>query len=259
MKKITVIFGGTLDWYLRYFEVFRTIEKKFNCIIRRNGINSLSCKIEDIKFDFLFCLHPIRDENYLSLKKSKEESGWKEIVCLPADELVKKIKNSNMILFFGLCGGFKGKKNDIYFPEKFSEVFFKRQIKKTGISKIKPFNQIKIHNFLTGKLKGKKSKIVTSNLTLMPESIEDKCKASLIRLTNIFLKYGDLVDKEGYQVAKYFNGKVPLGFMFMASDVLTVKKDMMKPKNFNPNKNKFNQTCVKCLKIALNETKQIHN
>lgn len=256
MKKLVVIFGGTIGVYLGYFKIFHEIEKKFNCKIRRTGVNSLSCRVEDVEIDFKFCLNPIRDKNYLSLKKFLEEGYLKEVTPLPANELVKKIKNTDGILFFGLCGTFKGRKGDIYFPEEFKEVFFNTYIKHEEISKIKPFNRIKIKNFLAKKIKGKKTRVVTSNLTLMHESMENKCKDNLVILGKILSKHGDVVEKESYQIVKSFKNKIPLGLMLMSSDVLTMKKYIFKTGyDFNPNKKRFNKYCIQSLKIALSNLK----
>ena len=257
MKKLTVIFGGTIGLYLGYFGLFRGIDKTFNCSVRRNGANSLFCRIEGINVDFKFCLNPIRDRNYLMLKQGKEKGFLKELVCLPAGELVGKIKKTDMVLFFGLCGGFRGRKSDIYFPEKFKEVFFNNYVGKKEISKMKAFNQIRMNNLFLKKFKGKEIRVVISNLTLMPENIEDNCKESLILLSNTLLKYGNVVDKESYQIVKGFNGKVPLGIMLMASDVLSVKRNILKQgKGFKPNIIKFNLNVIKCLRFALKELKK---
>ncbi len=251
MKKITVIFGGTVGLYQGYFKIFEAIEKEFNCIIRRISPFKFSGKIGNIKIDFEFCINPIKDKNYFASKKYLETSRWKELVPPSANDVVKKIK-SDYVLFFGICGAFKGKKNQIYIPEEFKEIFFKEtSIKYKHIMKITPKNKITIKNILANKVKGIKSKVITSNMTLTHKNIEKESKDHLIALANILIKHGDLVDKEMYQIAKYFNNKIPLGIMVMSSDILTVKKHMLEDKTFNLNIETFNKSCIEALKTII--------
>lgn len=252
MKKITVIFGGAIGLYNDYFRIFDAIEHYFKCIVRRVSAYKFDCKINNTKIEFRFCYNPTRDKNYYNNKKFLE-SMYRDLIPLPADELAKKIKNTDKVLFFGICGSFKGKISEIHTPEEFHEIFFNEvYIKHKEILKIKPMNKIEIKNILSEKIKGKKSKSITSNVTLTPNTIEKKDKAYLIILGEKLAKKGDIVDKESYQIAKYFKNKIPLGMMLMTSDILTIKKYMLTAKIFNPNKKKFNKNCIKAIKIALN-------
>ncbi len=250
MKKLIVIFGGAVGLYQGYFNIFHEIEKHFKCIIRRNTPFKFSCKIKEKLIEFRFCYGPTRDKNYYNAKKFLE-TKFKELVPPPADELSKKLKNAEKTLLLGICGAFKGKKGTIHIPKEFKEIFFSDvYIKHKEILKIKPFNKITIDNFLSNKLKGSKSSLVTSNISLVPDNVEDRKKEYLISLAEKLSKQGDIVDKESYQIVKYLKNK-SLGIMFMTSDLLSVKKHMMTLEGFSPDKKKFVENTIKAIKIAL--------
>ena len=75
----------------------------------------------------------------------------------------------------------------------------------------------------------------------------------LIKIANILSKEGDVVDKESYQIVKYFKDKTMLGIYLQSSDTLTNKRHMMSPKGMEINKNKFNNNILKSIKFTLNE------
>lgn len=250
MKKLIVIFGGAVGLYQGYFNIFHEIEKHFKCTIRRNTPFKFSCKIKEKLIEFRFCYVPTRDKNYYNAKKFLE-TKFKELVPPPADELSKKLKNAEKILLLGICGAFKGKKGTIHIPKEFKELFFKEiYIKYKEVLKVKTLNSITINNFLTGKMRGSKSLVVTSNITLSPNTIEEGKKVYLISLAEKLSKQGDIVDKESYQIVKYLKNK-SLGIMFMTSDLLSVKKHMMTLEGFSPDKKKFAENTIKAIKIAL--------
>jgi len=254
MKKLTIIFGGSIDYYDKNMGVFKEIGDVFGCSIKKIAKSKLTTKIKKINIEILFAYNPTRDKNY-RVNKRYLETKWGQTVPAPADEIVKKIKKSDIVLFFGHCGGFSGKPGIIYTPETFKEIFFEEAIvKHKEIIKIKPKNKIKINNILAGKMQGKKATLITSNLTLNPSSIENNSKEHLIKLAKILSNAGDIVEKESYPVAKYFKDKVPLGVMVVCSDVLSIKKYMMDEK-FNPSPKKFSKACIKAIKIALKKLK----
>lgn len=107
MKKITIIFGGPVDMYMG-FGLFNLIENYFKVKILSKSSQIFETKIDDVTLEFRFCFHPTRDELYKAAVKKHKERGWNKVIPLPADELVKKIKNTDFVLFFGLCGTFIG-------------------------------------------------------------------------------------------------------------------------------------------------------
>jgi hypothetical protein len=249
-KKITLIFGGTVGLYTGYFRVFDAIEKQFGCEFRRILPDKVTGKIGEYEVECLFCITPVRDINYYASKKYNE-TRWKEVVPKPAEEIVKEV-NSDKVLFFGICGAFKGKKNEIYLPQEFHEILFKETyIKHEEILKIKPLNKIIFDNFLTNKINGKNTRAVTSNITLTYNCIEDRNKDYLIEMAKILLKDADIVDKEMYQIVKGLSKK-KLGLMVMSSDVLSIKKHMLEYKNFDLDKKKFNKSVIDSIKVILN-------
>jgi len=247
-KNLYVIFGGSVSHYHDWLRVTYEIEKKLRIKLKRTKAEEFKGKRDGINIVIKFCWNPIRDKNYYEMKKY-EEIEHKAIVAIPANELVKKIKNPNAVLFLGLCGGFKGKKDEIYIPEEFKEILFKEKfVKNHEILTAKPLNKIKTKNFLKNKIKGKGAKVITSNLTLMPKNMEDESEESLIKLTNTLLKSGDVVEKESYQIVKKFNKKCPIGIVLIASDILTIKKHMLRPHKFNPNRENIKKTFSNSIK-----------
>lgn len=252
MKKLTIIFGGSYDFYYKNMNVFAALEKALKFKLKHFKKEKLTAKIKDVELEIRFAYNPTRDKNYLASKKCLEIK-WKQSVPLPADEVVKKIKKTDSVLFLGHCGGFKGKPGEIFLPEKFKEIFFEDIfVKHKEIIKTRPKNPMHIKNILTKKMSGKKATVITSNLTLNPSSIENKSEKHLIKLAKILSNAGDVVEKESYPIVKYFRKKVPLGVMMVSSDVLSIKKHMM-TENFKPDKNKFSKACINAVKVVLKE------
>ena len=251
MKRVVVLMGGTPTLYKNYFRLFDIIEKEFNCVVSIKKKNRLLYEIDNVKLEFLFCLHPIRDRNYVLLKELKEGVG-REVISPPADELVKDIGKCDSILFFGLCGAMKGKTGDVYLPTEFIGIYFDHYIWIKEVLKIRPSHAVSINNTLLNTIKGQPARVMTTNITLLPDSVEGR-EEGLLTLSGILSVYGDIVDKESYQVAKYFANKVPCGFALMASDLLSKRKQMMRQDNFTPDIVKFNAMCVDSIKQTLKD------
>lgn len=251
MKKLTILFEGNFGLYNGYIKIISEIEEKFHCVIRRISVYKATTKINGINVDILFCSGPTKDKSYISSKKHLE-TKWKEIKPPAADEIVKKIQNTNKILFLGFCGGFKGKKGDVHTPEEFKEIFFKHTyIKHKEIITAKPKNPIKIKNFLTNKIKGEKSRVLTSNIMLVPNNIEDRVEDQLIKLASKLSKDNDVVEMETYPIVKHFKNKTHLGIILMTSDLVHIKKHMLRHDKFRPSRKTFNKNAIKAIKIAL--------
>ena len=251
MKNLYIMFGGSVDHYHNWFRVTYEIEKKLGIVFRRTGAEKFEGKKENVNIKIRFCWNPTRDKNYYEMKRYNE-TNFKSIVAIPADELSKRIKNPSVILFLGLCGGFKGKKGDIYLPEEFGEIFFEEKIiREKEVLEIKPKNKIKIKNYLKGKMKGLNGRVVTSNLTLMPKNIENEDKEILIKLTKNLIREGDLVDKESYQIVNEFKKECPVGVLMLASDILIIKKHMLNPLKFNPIKNKIRNSFTEAVNVMV--------
>jgi len=252
-KKLTIVLGGNVGFYLWSMGTFSAIEKNLNCKIKRISYFKFSTSIKGVMIEFRICYNPTKDNNY---KKRAElfALNEKEIIPPPSDEVAKKIKSRN-ILFLGLCGGLKGKKSEIFIPEEFNEIFFEDvYIKQEEILKIIPKNKIKIKNALKGEMSGKNAKVLTTNLTLMKDTIQDKKIEYLMMLGNNLSKNIDVVEKESYPIVKKFRN-VNIGVMLMSSDILTIKRNVMKTGKFNPNKDVFNKNCSKAIKEMLKNLK----
>ncbi|MBN1949877.1 MAG: hypothetical protein JW801_01660 [Bacteroidales bacterium] len=249
MKNITIVMGGTINLYRDYFQLFNHIEKKFGCIIKAHNKGYLSFELHNVKFTVLFCLHPRRDKNYLLLKALKESKSG-ETVPLPADELVKKIINTDYVIFLGMCGGMHGKTGRVYLPTEFCKIYFDTSIKHKDILKIKPLHRITVDNILLNIIEGVPARVITTNLTLLPDSVEGR-EDGLWTLSERLSVYGDIVDKESYILAKHLVDKIPCGFALMASDLLTKKNQMMDQEKFTPDKKRFNAMCINVIRQIL--------
>ncbi len=252
MKKIIIVLGGSVELYLHYFKLFQEVESQFNCIVRRIGIFKFVTNINNARLEFKFCKNPTRDNNYRSYKKYLEDV-IKELLPPPADEVIKKNSKISIILFFGFCGAFTGKTGEICVPEVFKEISFKTNfIKKSDIFGVKPQNTTKIKNLLTGKIISEKSVVITSNLSLTPDYVENGDEG-LILLGKKLSAYGDVIDKESFKIAQC-SRKIPMGFMLMTSDSLYDRNQMIRNKQlFEPDIKKFNKACIDSIKVVLKE------
>jgi len=251
MKKIAVIFGGKLDLYTRWFNVFKEIENHFHCDVRRKGAYAFSTIINNTALNFYFCINPVRDDNYLAYFKYYKSILGKGLPP-PANDIMKRVKNSNKILFLGLCGALcNNRKGNVQTPNLFKNYYFPNSyISKKQTNIIKPVNEVRINNFLCQSKNKKQLNVITTNLTLLPEFIEGGCR-ELISLSQKLSSFGGLVDKESYEIATHSNG-IPIGLALMTSGILYHRNGMMRNKrSFTPNIQKFNKMMIKSITIAL--------
>lgn len=254
-KKLTIIFGGPVGSYNDRHNTLFIIDKLTGCTLKRIAPEKFVGELDGVKLEVRFCWQPTRDDQYERTKRIAE-TKWKEIMAIPADELVKKIKKTDGVLLLGLCGAFNGKKGYIHLPNELKELRFKKSIiKHKEILKIKPKNLIKIKNDLIGSMYGRPARSVTSNLTLAPFNIENESEEHLAKLAKSLSKSGDVVEKESYEIAKAFKNKHPLGIMLMTSDVLKFKKHMMPSEGFTFDDKKFGGACAEAIKVMVNKLK----
>lgn len=254
MKKLTIIFGGSVTFYDAHMDIFNVVGEKTGWKFKKIAKDYFFTKINGIKVDIRFCWNPVRDKMYNEFKKFNKEK-LKFVLSVPAEELVKRIKDTDAVLFIGHCGAFRGEKEDIHLPKEVRICLFKKSIvKEKDISKVKPHDLVKIDNLLIGKIKGKESRAITSNLTLSPDNVENKDKNVLIKLGKKLQGYGDVVEKESYFIAKEFKNKL-LGMLMISSDVLTIKKHMMVQKTFSPSKENLANSFIKATKVMINVIK----
>jgi hypothetical protein len=122
-------------------------------------------------------------------------------------------------------------------------------VSKSDFTTFIPKEEIVIKNCLLGKIKGKDAKVITSNLTLCPETMHDKNENLLIELSKHLSKYGELVEKEAYFMVKSFYKKCPVGVLMISSDVLNVKKKMLTEKNLKSDGDNFANLFIQSVKI----------
>jgi hypothetical protein len=252
MKKAVVIFGGPTNLFKERLEFFKYFEKKFKVRIDRTSELKLKTKLEGVGIDFLFAFCPQRDKAYLDSKKYIEKH-YNEKVPLPAKELCPSIKKADVVLFFGTCGSFKGNKKQIYVPNKFMEINYsgdtilKKEIKKN------PGKEVELNNVLNKR--GRKATAITSNLTLMPACVENREEKLVEKFGAKLSKWGDVIDKESYQIVKNLKNRFPVGVGLVCSDVI-LKKQFLKPKHNFEFRNTFNRFVTESIKeiVLLNNS-----
>ncbi len=170
----------------------------------------------------------------------------------PANEVCRKVKNTDVVLFLGSCGAFRGKVNESYLPVDFWEMDFDSGIiRPVDTPRLLPKNKIHYDNILVGLVPGKKSVQATSNITLAPKLVEDEDKGYLQFLANILLQYADAVDKEMYPIVKLLGGKFPLGLLAVSYDVVGKEELMMQEWKTHWDENKFKEACVNAVKTVV--------
>lgn len=246
MAKLIVIFGGPVELYQINADFFNAFEKEFHKSLKRKSPFLFTCKIDSIHIDFRFAFHPNKDKAYED-SKIYFKKKWNIRIPPPVNDLIKEIKNPDVILFFGLCGAFWGKRNEIYVPTEYLIMNFKKsKIRPIDVRKTRPKKKIVYNNILNKLVKEKNGKIITTNITLNPRGIENKDEALLIRYCKILQKCAKLVDKESYMVIHAFKNIAPIGILVQTSDVILKHKFL--EEKLSVNWNKFNQACLKVLK-----------
>lgn len=237
MKKLVVIFGGPVNVFEERLGFFKHFEKKFKVKINRTSELKFDTKVDGVEIDFLFAFCPQKDKAYLDSKKYIEKH-YKEKVPLPAKELCQKIKKANVVLFFGTCGSFKGNKKQIYVPNKFRKINYSGDTILEKEFEKNPSKEVELDNVL--KKLGQKATAITSNLTLMPACVENRDKKLVEKFGAKLSKWGDVIDKESYQIIKNLKNRFPIGAGLICSDVI-LKKQFLKPKHDFEFRNTFNR------------------
>ena len=227
MRKTIIVFGHSKS-ILKKLEFFEFLEKKLNVKIRQTGRFSYSFSHNGSLFEILLCFNPKKDKAYADVKKFVKKR-FKDILPPPAAELLKST-TSDLVLFFGIAGGLKSSEKvcDILLPVSSKAIYFKGhstirgQLEKQALGK-----SIAFRNFFAGKLKGKRVKDITTNITAYDSNLEGINRAEYYRKLK---KSGDCVQKELFEIAKTCKRKkLSLGAALVCSDTL---KERLKP-NFD--------------------------
>ncbi|MFH1585414.1 MAG: hypothetical protein ABIB79_01465 [archaeon] len=220
--KIAVLIGSPFNVFEKK-TLKKLIERSLKTKIEKINSNKYFCSTKEKKFYFFPCYKPIKDRSYLSSKKYfLKEKGEK--IPLPVKEALPLIKDIDLVLLFGTCGTINGKRNQVFLPTKF---YSKRTngtfIRKSFLEKFKLSKGISNKNILTDLIKGQKCKLLTSNITFIPDCVEGKSLKYLDRFTKEINKKIDCIDMESYDIVKKFKDKVPIGVFLFSSD--TIGKD----------------------------------
>ena len=218
-RRIAVLIGSPYNVLAKKGNLYRLIERKLNSKFKKVSKYVYKIETKENLFYFYACYKPKKDKSYISSKKHFEKLG--EQVPPPIQEVIKKIKNVDLLLILGTCGSLDSRKNQIYLPTEFYNISFKdTYIKKEDLKKIKVGKSIKCDNILLDKLKGKKSKVITSNITFIPDRMENNSKKDLKILVNKLNKKINCVDLESYYIVKKFSNKIPIGILLFSSDII---------------------------------------
>jgi hypothetical protein len=247
MKKIVVIFGGPVNLFEKRFKIFKYFEKKFKIKIKKVSSVKFVTVIENIKFEFLFSYCPKSDMAYLDSKKYIEQN-YNESVPLPTNELCAKIKKADIILFFGICGAFNGKIGEIYVPSVLREINYSGEMICIKDFNKNPGREKTFKNELNGM--GKNARVITSNITLMPACVEGRREKIVLKFGKKLSKFGNVIDKESFQVVKNLAGKFKLGVGLVCSDVILEKK-FLTPRHKFEFRGAFNKFVVESAKKLL--------
>lgn len=251
MKKIVVIFGGPVNLFekrLGFFKYFEKKEKKFKVSVNKISELKFKTKIGLVKIDFLFAYCPQKDKAYLD-SKGYIEKHYNERAPLPAKELCQKIKKEkvDIVLFLGICGSLKGRKK-IYTPNKFRKINYSGDTILEKEYKKNPSREIRLDNAL--KRLGQKATVITSNITLMPACMENRNPMLVEKFGAKLSNFGDIIDKESYQIVKNLKNKFPVGVGLVCSDVIS-KKQFLKPKHNFEFRNTFNKFATEAIENTL--------
>ncbi len=257
MKRLTLILGDPNPLH-NFSTFFKHFQKEFGVYLKlHKGVYYKLYEpviIEGIEVEFFGCYNPTRDANYNNVKEFFLKNKW-GLIQPPADEICKEVKSTDVVLFVGTCGAFKGFNDEIYIPAEFREIDFKdSKITEENILHPMVSEPIHLNNFLVGKIKGKKGKVVSTNLTFAPLNIDGNPKESIRKLAFRMLKSADVVEKETYQVVKGLGNKFPLGILLIVSDVISKPELMMVNKMHHDSKH-FAQTAVNAIKSLLVDLK----
>jgi hypothetical protein len=222
--KLGVIIGSTVETYTKGMKFFEKFEKKFKCKIKKINNYNFKAKIGENEIDFLFCYKPYRNKNYLDSVKRWKEQGRK--LPPPVTEVVKEVNKKvrpDRVLVLSFYGGFKGRLNQVYLPEKVSKKFIKERNNVLSDFKKIECQKIKFNNFLIGKIKGKVSSHITTNMLFSGEKFKGGAE-ELEKIARKLSKKYDSIDMEMYIIAKGIKKDLGFGVIGVASDVLTKKE-----------------------------------
>lgn len=224
-----MIFGHPKNIVLNRLKLFDFLQKKLKVKIVKKSDFVYYFEYGTKSFEVRFCYNPRMDEASFSSKRYIKKH-FKENTPLSARELIGKIK-SNTVIFFGTCGSLKGnlKRGDILLPVTTRSIYFRGgNITKDQLSETKPTKPIKIKNFLFRKIKAYVVNDVTTNIIAFPSNLKGLKKDEYVDFVK---KYGDVIQKELYEIANHVKVGTKIGAILICSDTPSQK---LSPKsNFN--------------------------
>lgn len=224
-EKVAILIGSPYNILAKKSTLYNLIESKLNSKFKKISKYIYKIETENFLFNFYACYKPKRDKSYTSSKEYFKTKG--EDTPPSTKEVLKKIKNPDKVFLFGTCGSLNGKKNQIYLPNEFYNISFKETyIKQKEIDEISLDRKIECKNILLNKVKGLKSKVITSNVTFIQGRIQDESKEHTIKLAKIMGEHVNCVDMESYPIVKKFRNKSPIGIFLFSSDVVGKHKKM---------------------------------
>jgi len=211
-KRDLILIGDWPEHVITDLGLFDAIKKEFKTDIKKINDFEYETIIHNKKILFQFCFG---SENSTFREKRENHLGKK---IPPSIQTIAETENTvERVYYFGFCGLLNGEINTIYLPTAFQKISFKEYFisENTAFSLSK---QITFKNSLSGKIPGVACTGLTSNQVLMVNYIKDKNPETLKRLGEKLSDKANIVEMEGFGVAKYFGSTHPIGLAYLGTD-----------------------------------------
>lgn len=245
-KKIAIIIGDFPDHFVNNLRFFENLEREIGCIVKKKTKSRFESKINNNKVIFQFCIGPSRDPLWLKRKGSMQGLP-------PTIEDFSKMKlDLDEIYYLGYCGVFKGKKDSIYLPTRFSKVTFEDYIlDHNHIIDFDVEEKLTYENSLIDRIKGKKCSAITVNQILSLKYVKDNSLKILNSISKEMAKHADIVEMESYEIVKLFRNKYPLGLFYYGMDYPNRKRNVAGSGKVVWNKEKFTKAGIGMIKTVV--------
>lgn len=243
-KEITILIGCWVSQFVKEIKFFDYLERNLKCKVKKKSKFTFETEVNNTRVTFQFCFGPDNDKVWKERRKIRGSS-------LPPSigHLAKKGIKADSIYYLGLCGIFRGKKNEVYLPNKFLRVNFDEYTLHHGhIDKLMVSSEIKYNNKLIGLIKGEKCTTITSNQVLSLRYVKDNSVEVLKAISNKLKLHADVVEMENYEVVKNFGKTHPIGIFLYSIDNPSKKGHMIGAKPLKVNWDNFNKQATNMIK-----------
>ena len=220
VSSVALVIGGTEQLYLNErANLLHAIEEAFGCKLRGEGPFRYQTHIGGSTLTVYFALNPTRDANYEAYRRYAMSQLGHDLPPPACEVGMYAFSKAKCVLFCGLCGGLRGRVGDVHIPRRFCSLSFASSyLDASDIRNARPTDGVEIDNILAGIFPIAASRAITSNLTLAPEFLKGGV-AALRDFATYLRSFGDVIDKESYQIAVLARRR-PTGILLMTSDIV---------------------------------------